>query len=260
MSGDAEPKDKSEEQNGGGDAVAFDGVSKSFGANAVLRDVSFKVRRGKAMCVMGRSGTGKSVTLKLLIGLLKADHGKVLVEGQDMGALDEDELSRVRCKMGFLFQSAALFDSFSLYDNLALPLHRLAPSKSREDIANTIDEVLDSVGLKNDKAKMPVNLSGGMRKRAGLARAIMLKPKILLVDEPSSGLDRITSSEIDELLLTLKNEQHTTLVVVTHDIHGARRVGDEFAILDKGSLIGLGSADELEKSDNELVRKFISET
>ncbi len=249
--------------NGKGDganAVAFEGVSKGFGGKDVLCEVSFGVPKGKAMCILGRSGTGKSVTLKLMIGLMKADRGKVLIGDEEIGALNEDGLSRVRRKMGFLFQSAALFDSFSLYDNLALPLHRLDRSRSREDIDKTIDEVLDSVGLKDDKNKMPVNLSGGMRKRAGLARAIMLKPEVLLVDEPSSGLDRITSSEIDELLLKIKNEQKTTLVIVTHDIHGARRVGDEFGVLDGGHLIGLGGADELEKSENELVRKFISET
>lgn len=246
--------------NDSADPVAFDCVSKGFNGKDILRDVSFRVPKGKALCVLGRSGTGKSVTLKLLIGLLKADNGKVLIKGEDIGTLDETGLSRVRRKMGFLFQSAALFDSFSLYNNLALPLHRLDKSRSKDDIDTTIDEVLDSVGLKNDKDKMPVNLSGGMRKRAGLARAIMLKPEILLVDEPSSGLDRITASEIDELLLKIKTEQNTTLVVVTHDIHGARRVGDLFAVLDGGHLIGLGTADELEKSGNELVRKFISET
>lgn len=242
------------------DAVTFDSVSKKFGNNEVLRNVSFCVPKGKALCILGRSGTGKSVTLKLMIGLLKADDGKVLTNGEDIGTLDPEGLSRVRRKMGYLFQSAALFDSFSLHDNLALPLHRLDKTKSQDEIEAAVDDALDQVGLKKDKDKMPVELSGGMRKRAGLARALVLKPEILLVDEPSSGLDRITSAEIDDLLLTVKNEQHATLVIVTHDIRGARKIGDQFAILDKGDLIGLGTAEELEKSDNELVRQFISES
>ena len=240
--------------------VAFDHVSKSFGDKHILEDVSFKVPQGKALCILGRSGAGKSVTLKLMIGLLKADSGKVLIDDQDIGALDTDGLSRVRRKMGFLFQSAALFDSFSVNDNMALPLHRLHKEKSKDDIAHIIEEILDQVGLRDSRDKMPVELSGGMRKRAGLARALMLRPEILLVDEPSSGLDRLTSSEIDDLLLKVKTEQHTTMVIVTHDIHGARKVGDLFAILDGSKLAGFGNIEELEKSDNELVRKFISET
>jgi phospholipid/cholesterol/gamma-HCH transport system ATP-binding protein len=239
--------------------VVFDRVSKSFGQNTPLRDISFTVPKGEALCILGRSGTGKSVTLKLMIGLLKADRGKVLVDGEDIGTLDEDGLSRIRRKMGFLFQSAALFDSFSLGDNLALPLHRLDKTKSKDEIRTIVDQALDEVGLKKDKHKLPVELSGGMRKRAGLARALVLKPEILLVDEPSSGLDRITSSEIDELLMKVKTERHTTMVIVTHDIRGARRIGDHFAILDRGDLAGFGRASELEKSDNKLVREFISE-
>jgi phospholipid/cholesterol/gamma-HCH transport system ATP-binding protein len=248
------------EQTNTRDPVIFEHVSKAFGQNEVLRDVSFSVPRGEALCILGRSGTGKSVTLKLMIGLLKADQGKVLIDGEDVSSLDEDGLSRIRRKMGFLFQSAALFDSFSLGDNLALPLHRLDRSKSKDEIRTIVDKALDEVGLKKDKDKLPVALSGGMRKRAGLARALMLKPEILLVDEPSSGLDRITSSEIDDLLMKVKTEQHSTLIVVTHDIRGARSIGDRFAILDRGSLVGLGTAEELEKSENKLVREFISES
>jgi phospholipid/cholesterol/gamma-HCH transport system ATP-binding protein len=248
-----------DDSNNAADPIAFDHVSMSFGRNEVLRDVSFSIPRGEALCILGRSGTGKSVTLKLLIGLLKADQGQVLIGGEDVAALDEDGLSRVRRKMGFMFQSAALFDSFSLGDNLALPLHRLDRSKSKDEIRAIVDEVLDEVGLRKDKDKLPVALSGGMRKRAGLARALMLKPEILLVDEPSSGLDRITSSEIDELLMKVKTEQHTTLAIVTHDIRGARRIADRFAVLDQGSLVGFGRAHELEKSDNKLVREFLSE-
>lgn len=252
-----------EERKGAGDAqareeaICFDNVVKGFHGKKVLDGVSFSVASGEALCILGRSGTGKSVTLRLMIGLLKADEGKVLIQGDDMATLDTSGLSRVRRKMGFLFQSAALFDSFSLRNNLALPMHRLNKGKPAKEIDSEIDEVLKQVGLEKDGEKMPVELSGGMRKRAGLARALVLKPEILLVDEPSSGLDPITASEIDELLLTVKKERHTTLVVVTHDVEGARRVGDRFAVLDKGKLIGYGTPDELDKSDEELVKRFM---
>jgi phospholipid/cholesterol/gamma-HCH transport system ATP-binding protein len=160
--------------------------------------------------------------------------------------------------MGFLFQDAALFDSFSLYENLAMPLHRLT-DKAQDEIDSIIDRVLGQVGLAADKQKMPADLSGGMRKRAGLARALVLEPKVLLADEPSSGLDRITAAEIDELLLRQKTDRETTVIVVTHDVHGARRVGDRFAVFDKGDLVAFGTASDVEQSGNETARRLISE-
>ena len=239
-------------------AVVFEGVSKSFGPKQVLRNISFSVPAGEALCVLGRSGTGKSVTLKLLMSLLKPDQGKIFVDQDEITHLNEKELSRVRRKMGFLFQDAALFDSLTLYENLALPLHRLT-NKSHAEIDAMVDRVLSQVGLQGDKQKMPASLSGGMRKRAGLARALVLEPKILLADEPSSGLDRITAAEIDELLVLQKTEHKTTVIVVTHDVHGARRVGDRFAVFDKGDLIAFGTAAEVEQSEHETARKLISE-
>ncbi len=245
--------------NAGNDiAVSFDHVSKSFGTKQVLRDVSFQVVAGEALCILGRSGTGKSVSLKLIIALLRPDAGEIWIEQDDITRLQTEELSRVRRKIGFLFQDAALFDSLTLYENLALPMLRLT-HKTQEEIDSMIDKVLSQVELAADKKKMPSELSGGMRKRAGLARALVLEPKILLADEPSSGLDRITASEIDELLLQQKRERHTTLIVVTHDVHGARRVGDRFAVLDEGQLAAHGTAAEVERSDNETARKLISE-
>jgi phospholipid/cholesterol/gamma-HCH transport system ATP-binding protein len=237
-------------------AVAFHNVSKSFGAKQVLCDVSFDVRAGEALCILGKSGTGKSVTLKLLISLLKPDRGKIWIEHDEITQLKAPELSRVRRKMGFLFQDAALFDSLTLYENLALPLHRLT-DKSTEEIDFVIDRVLGQIGLAGDKRKMPSELSGGMRKRAGLARAVVLEPRILLADEPSSGLDRITASEIDELLLEQKAQHNAALIVVTHDVRGARRVGDRIAVLDRGTLIAYGTAEEIDKSENEVARKLI---
>jgi phospholipid/cholesterol/gamma-HCH transport system ATP-binding protein len=239
-------------------AVAFQHVFKAFGSKQVLRDVSFQVQPGETLCILGRSGTGKSVTLKLLMALLKPDQGGILVEHDDITRLNEKGLSKVRRNMGFLFQDAALFDSLTLYENLALPLHRLT-EKTEEEIDFAVDKALGNVGLRGDKAKMPAALSGGMRKRAGLARALVLEPKILLADEPSSGLDRITASEIDELLLRQKVEHGTTILVVTHDIHGARRVGDRFAVFDKGDLVAFGEVGEIERSGNETARKLISE-
>jgi phospholipid/cholesterol/gamma-HCH transport system ATP-binding protein len=244
--------------DGGSAAVVFEHVSKSFGAKQVLRDVSFNVRAGEALCILGRSGTGKSVTLKLIVSLIKPDQGKIWVEEDEITHLEESELSRVRRKMGFLFQDAALFDSLTLYENLALPLLRLT-GKSQEEVDFVIDQVLHQVGLAKDKKKMPSELSGGMRKRAGLARALVLEPRILLADEPSSGLDRITSSEIDDLLLKQKEEHKTALIVVTHDVRGARRVGDRIVVLDEGRLIADGSFAQIEHSENEVARHLVTE-
>ncbi len=243
---------------GSSSAIVFDKVYKAFGDHGVLEDVSFQIAQGEALCVLGRSGTGKSVTLKLMIGLMKPDEGNICIRDQNIVDLDEDGLSGVRRQMGFLFQSAALFDSFSLNDNLALPLKRFT-KKSKGEIDSLIQQRLDDVGLGKDRNKMPVELSGGMSKRAGLARALVLDPCILLVDEPSSGLDRITSSEIDGLLLSVKEKNKTTMVIVTHDVHGARRVGDRLAVLDKGRLVAIGTAQELEEHENELVRALVSE-
>jgi phospholipid/cholesterol/gamma-HCH transport system ATP-binding protein len=241
-------------------AVEFKHVFKAFGDRKVLDDVSFKVHAGEALCILGRSGAGKSVTLRLMIGLLKPDSGRVCIDSEDIAHSSEEDLSRVRRHMGFLFQSAALFDSFTLGDNLALPLRRLDKSKSPAEVERAVDEALERVGLNLDKAKMPAALSGGMRKRAGLARALVLHPRLLLVDEPGSGLDRITASEIDELLLKVKQEYGATLVIVTHDVRGARRVADHIAVLDQGCLIGFGTATDLEKSDNEIVRRLVTES
>ena len=237
-------------------AVALDHVSKSFGDRRVLQDINLSVAPGEAICIVGRSGTGKSVTLKLIIALIKPDAGHIWIDGEDITRLEDHELSRVRRKMGFLFQNAALFDFLTLYDNLALPLRRLT-RKSDQEIDEIIDRVLHQVGLGGDLEKMPLELSGGMKKRAGLARAVVLEPEILMVDEPSSGLDRITASEIDDLLIEQK--RRTTMIIVTHDVHGARRIGDRFAVLDQGRLAALGKPEDLKEHENETVRKLVTE-
>ena len=236
--------------------ITLDHVSKSFGDRQVLQDVNLSVAPGETICIVGRSGTGKSVTLKLIIALIKPDAGHIWIDGEDITRLEGKELSRVRRKMGFLFQNAALFDFLTLYDNLALPLRRLT-RKSEQEIDEIIGRVLHQVGLGGDREKMPLELSGGMKKRAGLARALVLEPEILMVDEPSSGLDRITASEIDDLLIEQK--RRTTMIIVTHDVHGARRIGDRFAVLDQGRLAALGKPEDLEEHENETVRKLVTE-
>jgi phospholipid/cholesterol/gamma-HCH transport system ATP-binding protein len=233
--------------------IAFEQVEKGFDGRKVLDKVSFTVAQGEALCILGRSGTGKSVTLKLMIGLLMADAGKVLVSGKDMSTLDEDGLVKIRRKMGYLFQSAALFDSFTLNENLALPLHRLYRNKPLEEIKQTVQETLREVGLEKDGNKMPSALSGGMQK------ALVLQPEILLVDEPASGLDRITASEIDALLMKVKTERHTTMVIVTHDINGARKIADKFAVLDQSRLLAFGTPQELDRRDDKRLQQFIAE-
>ncbi len=237
-------------------AVELDHVSKAFGQKQVLDDITFSVAREEAICVLGRSGIGKSVTLKLIIALVKPDTGHIWVDGEDITQLKEQDLSRVRRKMGFLFQNGALFDFLTLHDNLALPLRRLT-KKSNQEIEAIIDQALHQVGLSGDGEKMPNELSGGMLKRAGLARALVLEPEILLVDEPTSGLDRITASEIDDLLLEQK--RHMTMIMVSHDVHGARRICDRFAVIDQGKLAAIGKPQDLENDKSETVRKLVAE-
>src|SRR6201996_3465500 len=237
-------------------AVEFKSVMKSFGPKRVLNDVSFHLDQGQALCLLGRSGTGKSVTLKLIMALMRPDSGEVWVDQDNVVGMGEQRLSHVRRKLGYLFQDAALFDSLTLYENLALPLSRLS-KKTKSEIDDVTRRVLTDVGLGADGAKYPSALSGGMKKRAGPARALVLEPKILLADEPSSGLDRITASEIDELLIRRKAEHETALIIVTHDVHGVRRVADRVAVLDKGDLVAFGSVAEVSQSENDVARRLI---
>jgi phospholipid/cholesterol/gamma-HCH transport system ATP-binding protein len=231
-------------------------VSKAFGGFRVLRDVSFEVTTGRCTVILGRSGTGKSVTLKHIIGLLKPDAGRVMVQGEDIPTLGPADLARVRRGVGFLFQNAALFDSITVGENVMFPLERHTdqPVEAMRERARTL---LEQVGLGRDFDKMPADLSGGMRKRAGLARAMALDPPLLLVDEPSAGLDPITSAEIDRLLLSLK-AQGTTVVLVTHHIASARTLGDELIFLDAGDVLARGTAEALASSDHGMVREFLS--
>jgi len=236
--------------------VRLERVTKSFDGRRVLDEVSFEVGRGRAFCLLGRSGTGKSVTLKHIVGLVKPDSGHVWVEGHDVPSLGRRELTTVRRRIGFLFQAAALFDSISVGENVAFPLRRHT-KLGRVEIRERAMARLADVGLEGEYDKMPAALSGGMRKRCGLARAMVLDPAVLLVDEPSAGLDPVTSEEIDRLLIERKERDKVTLVVVTHNIPSARALGDELAVLHGGRIIARGTAAELERSEHELVRVFM---
>jgi phospholipid/cholesterol/gamma-HCH transport system ATP-binding protein len=237
--------------------IKFDHVSKAFGKQTVLDDVSFEVPRGQSFCILGRSGSGKSVTLRQTIGLLRPDSGNIFVLGENVTGLDSTGLTRLRKQVGFLFQYSALFDSISVGENVAFPLRRHTRRSERE-IQAAVGELLGQVGLEPHRTKMPTEISGGMRKRVGLARALALDPSVLLVDEPSSGLDPITALEIDDLLLELKQQRGTTLVVVTHNIPSAQRIGDTLAFLHEGRILDCGAPEHLENSRHELVRRFMA--
>ena len=237
--------------------IRLDHVCKRFGAFTVLDDVSLDMPRGEATVVLGRSGTGKSVMLRHIVGLMAPDAGRVLVQGQDLTRLSAPAIAAVRRQVGFLFQNAALFDSLTVGENVAFPLRRHTRLPEPEIRARAQDK-LALVGLARDYGKMPAALSGGMRKRAGLARAMVLDPAILLVDEPSAGLDPITSEEIDDLLVRVKEELGTTLVVVTHNIPSARRIGDTLVFLYEGRVLERGDAARLERSEHPIVRQFLA--
>ena len=236
-------------------AIRLTNVHKAFARQPVLRGISLTVPAGQACCILGRSGTGKSVTLKHVMGLIPPDEGQIFVEEEDITTLDRRALGRVRRRMGFLFQNAALFDSICVGDNVAFPLRRHTRLPEAE-IRDRARAKLEEVGLAHVYDKMPADLSGGMRKRAGLARAMALDPSILLVDEPSAGLDPITTGEIDRLLLE-RRRAGTTLLVVTHNIPSARTLGDRLIVLDDGRIVSDGTAAELERSELTLVRAFM---
>ena len=240
----------------GAAGVRLEHVSKAFGALRVLDDVSLDLPAGEATVVLGRSGTGKSVLLKHIVGLLHPDAGHVFLGDQDITALTPAALAIARRQIGFLFQNAALFDSITVGENVAFPLRRHTRLPEAE-VRARVEEKLAAVGLADAVARMPAALSGGMRKRAGLARAMALDPSVLLVDEPSAGLDPVTSEEIDDLLVRVKRERGTTLVVVTHNIPSARRIGDTLLFLHEGRVLARGTAAALERSDHVLVRQFM---
>ncbi|HYO75360.1 MAG TPA: ABC transporter ATP-binding protein [Thermoanaerobaculia bacterium] len=236
--------------------VEFVDVNKAYGPKQVLRGANLKVYRGEVVVILGGSGTGKSVTLRHMLGLEAPDSGRVIVEEEDVTDLPEEELYRIRKKFGMLFQSGALFDSMTVFENVAFPL-REHTDMSEDEIARNVREKLELVNLPNTEHLMPVDLSGGMRKRVGLARSIVLDPKVILYDEPTTGLDPITSQTINELIIDLQAKLNVTSVVVTHDIHSAFSVGDRIAFLHQGVFEWVGTMDEARDSDHPRLREFL---
>jgi phospholipid/cholesterol/gamma-HCH transport system ATP-binding protein len=231
-------------------------LRKSFGSHVVLDDVSLRIEKGESVVIIGRSGGGKSVLLKHLIGLLKPDSGEVLIDGENIVPMNERELLRVRHKFGMLFQSAALFDSMTVAENVGFAFRR-DRSLPEGEIAQEVSRVLEMVDLPGTEGKQPDELSGGMRKRVGLARAIIYQPEIVLYDEPTTGLDPIVSDSIDKLIVRVRDRLQVTTVVVTHDMRSARRLGQRILMLHERKIYAAGTPEEIFESQDPVVRRFI---
>ena len=231
-------------------------LKKSFGPNPILNGVNFTIQDGESVVIIGRSGGGKSVLLKHLVGLLQPDSGQVLIDGENIVGMNERELLRVRGRFGMLFQGAALFDSMTVAENIAFGLRRYGQLSSGE-IEKRVSEVLRRVELPGTESKKPSELSGGMRKRVGLARSIVYNPEIVLYDEPTTGLDPVVSDSIDQLILRVRNELNVTSIVVTHDMRSARRLGQRILMLHKQRIYAAGTAEEIFNSTDPIIRNFV---
>jgi phospholipid/cholesterol/gamma-HCH transport system ATP-binding protein len=238
--------------------IAIEGLSKAFGAQKVLNGFNLSVAHGETVAVLGRSGTGKSVLLRLLIGLQKPDSGCIRIQGQEITALEGKPLNEIRKKIGFLFQQGALYDSLTVEQNVEFPLSRHT-TLSAEERKSKARELLESVGMQQDVDKMPSEISGGMQKRVGLARALALDPAIVLLDEPTAGLDPITAAEVGELISQLQEKHKTTSLVVTHDLHGARHFANRLVMLDQGNALFEGSFEDLQKSADPFVIRYLKD-
>ncbi|MBI2338786.1 MAG: ABC transporter ATP-binding protein [Deltaproteobacteria bacterium] len=236
--------------------IELKNIHKSFGANKVLNGLNLTIPDGKITVILGRSGEGKSVLLKHIIGLLRPDKGHVVIYGTDLARLDDYALKEFRKKFGMLFQNAALFDSLNVFDNVAFPL-REHTQMTAHQVHNRVHEVLSLVGLKNIDDKMPSELSGGMRKRVGLARAIALLPQILLYDEPTTGLDPIMTDAIDQLIINTQKQLGITSVVISHDIEASFRIADKIAMIHEGVILVEGTKEAFEKSKHPFVKQFL---
>ncbi len=236
--------------------IAIKNLSKTFGKNEVLKDVNLSVKKGESLVILGRSGSGKSVTIKCLVGLVPADKGQIDVFGTDITKLNNLELNEIRVRIGFMFQNGALYDSMSVRQNLAFTLKHHTDNLENQEVEKRIIEALDNVGLKDAIDKMPADLSGGMRKRIALARTLIINPEIMLYDEPTSGLDTITSREISELMLSVQEKYKVTSIIITHDMACAKSTADRIMILKDGLINAEGTYEELEKSEDEWVRSF----
>jgi len=239
--------------------IEIKGVKKSFGDKEVLKNITLDLKRGENVVVLGRSGQGKSVMIQCIVGLLIPDDGSLKVFGEEVAEMDDDELKELRMKIGFLFQSGALYDSMTVRENLEFPLTRVLKLTDQNEIDKRVHEVLEGVGLEDAAEKMPSDLSGGMRKRIGLARTLIIKPEIMLYDEPTTGLDPITSREISELILNMQKKYKTSSIIITHDMECARITADRVLIMDEGEYIAEGSFNELNKSTNKIVKSFFKD-
>ncbi|MEO5593863.1 MAG: ATP-binding cassette domain-containing protein [Chitinophagaceae bacterium] len=236
--------------------IEIQGLKKSFNGVQVLTNINLTVNRGENVVILGKSGEGKSVTIKCITGLMQQDEGTLRVFGNEVNELARQQLKDLRKRIGFLFQNSALYDSMTVRDNLSFPLKRVSKIKDKKEIEKLSMEVLEAVGLADAIDKMPSELSGGMRKRMGLARTLIVKPEIMLYDEPTTGLDTITSKEISNLILDMQRRYHTSSVIITHDIPCARITADRVLIMSQGEFIAEGSCDELENSEDSFVRSF----
>lgn len=254
----AEPKEKKTHDKNEV-VIEIKHLKKSFGSKDVLKDINLTVHSGENVVVLGRSGQGKSITIQCIVGMLIPDAGILKVFGDEVADLDDKELKELRMKMGFLFQSGALYDSMTVRENMEFPLTRVLKLDDQHEIDKRVEEVLEAVGLAEAVDKMPSDLSGGMRKRAGLARTLIIKPEIMLYDEPTTGLDPITSREISQLILDMQKRYKTTSIIITHDMECARITADRVVIMDDGEYIAEGSFDELLKSKNKLVQSFFKD-
>ncbi|WP_410779929.1 ABC transporter ATP-binding protein [Hymenobacter sp. BT770] len=238
--------------------MTVDHVSKSFGDNHVLRDFSLTLGRGENVVVLGKSGSGKSVLIKCIIGLLPYDEGTITVLGQDVASLDHVAMDQLRARVGFLFQSNALYDSMTVRENLLFPLRRHWLEHSAEEEEKLVCQALDDVGLANTANMMPVELSGGMRKRIALARTLILRPEIILYDEPTTGLDPITAREIDQLIREVQHKYNTSSLIISHDMNCVRLTADRVALLVDGRCYAEGTYDELEQRDDPKIHEFFA--
>lgn len=236
--------------------ISIKNLCKSFGENDVLKDVNLTVNKGEDLVVLGRSGSGKSVTIKCLVGLVQADKGEIKVFDVDITKLKNEELNKIRSRIGFMFQNGALYDSMSVRQNLAFTLKHHTKEVTDDEIEKQIIEALTNVGLEESIDKMPSELSGGMRKRIALARTLIIQPEIILYDEPTSGLDTITSREISELILSVQKKYKTTSIIITHDMACAKLTGNRIMILKDGIIHAEGTYEALENSTDEWVRSF----
>ncbi len=236
--------------------ISISGLEKSFDELDVLKGVDFTLFRGENVAVLGKSGSGKSVLIKIMVGLLKPDAGEVLVLGKQVDKLKGRELDALRLRVGFSFQNSALYDSMDIYQNLAFPLTMNKPALSKQEVDHAVEEALDAVGLVQKINDMPSELSGGQRKRIGIARTLILKPEIILYDEPTSGLDPVTSGEINDLIREVQERYNTSSVIITHDLTCAKHTSDRVAMLLDGQFSKVGNFESVFVSNDEQIKSF----